>query len=72
MDIIKQVDLKEKIKNEYLNGNKKSDQKDKQLSCIPCKILQTFLKEFQQLDDRIRKLVTIYKALNPRDDIDRI
>ena len=45
-------------------------QRDKYLGCQPCKILGTIL-QVKQMDQRTRKLMTVHKALHPRDDVDR-
>ena len=48
---------------------------NKYLGFIPRKIFGTFLKltseELKQMDQRTRKLMTMNKALHPRDDVDR-
>ena len=63
--------------NEKTTGSQtiwqKSHQMKKRRGCPPCQI---FLKwtgaKLQQMDQRIRKLMTMHKALHPRDDVDRL
>ena len=81
-DRIKQIEMKEKIKKEYLKRNKK---------LLATKLYNTnfikgintcavtlgpFLKwtreELKEMDQRIRKHMTMYKALHPRDNVDRL
>ena len=85
-DIIKQAEMKEKIKKEYLKRTKKL-LKTKLYSRNLIKGIYTwvvslvtysgpFLKwtkeELRQINQKTRKLMTIQKALHPRDDIDRL
>ena len=86
VDIIKQVEMKEKIKKEYLRRTRKL-LKTKLSSRNLIKGINTwavplvtylgpFLKwtreELKQMDQRTRKLMTMHKALHPKDDIDRL
>ena len=83
-DIIQQVEIKEKIQ-EHLRRTRKL-LKTKLLSrnlikgmitwAVPLVIYSVpflkWTKELKQMDQRIRKLMTMHKALHPRDDIDRL
>ena len=85
-DTIKQVEMKDKIQKEYLRRTRKL--LETKLSCrIFIKGINTwavslvrysgpFIKstrdELKQMDQRTRKLMTIHKALYPRDDVDRL
>ena len=84
-DTIKQVKMKEKIQKEYLRKTRKL--LETKLCCrnlvkginnwaVPLvRYSEPFLKwtrELKQLGLRTRKLMTMYKALNPRDDVDRL
>ena len=85
-DTIKQVELKEKIQKEYLRRTRKL--LETKLSCrnlikgintwaVPLvRYSGPFLKwtkeELNQMDQRTRKLMTMHKALHPRDDVDRL
>ena len=82
-DTIKQVKMKGKIQKEYLRRTRKL--LEKKLSCRNLiKGINTwavrysgpFLKwtrnELKQMDQRTRKLMTMCKALHPRDDVDRL
>ena len=85
-DTIKQVEMKEKIQKEYprrtrgLLETKLSTRnliKEKNTLTVPLvRYFGPFLKwtrdELKQMDQRIRKLMTMHKALHPRDDNDRI
>ena len=83
-DTIKQVEMKNKIQKEYLRRTRKLLE-TKLSSRNLIKWINTwgvplvtysgpFLKwtreELRQMDQRTRKLMTIHKALHPRDDID--
>ena len=85
-DTIKQVEMKEKIKKEYLRRTRKL-LKTKLSSRNLIKGINTWAVplvrysgpfekwtrvELKQMDKRIRKLKTIHKALHPRDDVDRL
>ena len=85
-DTIKQVEVKEKIKKEYLRRTWKLHE-TKQYSRSFIKGINTwvvslviysrpFLKwireELKQMNQRTRKLMTMQKALHPRDDVDRL
>ena len=85
-DTIKQVEMKEKIKKEYLRRTRKL--LETKLCCgnfikgintwaVPLiRYSRPFLKwtreELKQMDQRPRKLMTIHKVLHPRDDVDRL
>ena len=85
-DTIKQVEMKGKFQKEYLRRTGKL--LETKLSCRnPIKGINTwavhfvrysgpFLKwtreELKQMDQRTRKLMTMHKALHPRDDVDRL
>ena len=43
--------------------------KEKHQCCLLCKILRT-REELRHMDQRTRKLMTLHKALHPRDDVD--
>ena len=85
-DTIKQVEMKNKIQKEYLRRTRKLIE-TKHSSRNLIKGINTwavplvrysvpFLKwtrdELKQMDQRTRKLITMYKALHPRDDVDRL
>ena len=85
-DTIKQVEMKGKIKKEYLRRTRKLLE-TKLFSRNLIKGINTwsvplvgyfgpFLKrtrnELKQMDQRTRKLMTMHKALHPRDDVDRL
>ena len=56
--------------NKKTTRNKTSfDQSDLYLRCLNGKIFGT-RKEFQQMDQTTRKLITMHKAVHPRDDGD--
>ena len=85
-DTIKQVQMKDKIQKEYLRRTRKL--LETKLSCrnlvkgintwaVPLvRYSGHFLKwtrdELKQMDQRTRKLMTMHKALHPRDDVDRL
>ena len=85
VDAIKQVQMKDTIRKEYLRRTRKL--LEKKLSsrnlikginiwAVPLvRYSETFLKwtreELKQIDPRTRKLMTMHKALRPRDDVDR-
>ena len=85
-DTIKQVEMKDKIQKEYLRRTRKL--LETKLSCrnlikeintwaVPLiRYSGPFLKwirdELRQMDQRTRKLMTMHKALHPRDDVDRL
>ena len=85
-DTIKQVEMKDKIQKEYLWRTRAL--LETKLSCrnlingintwaVPLvRHSGPFLKwtrdELKQMDQRTRKLMTEYKALHPRDDVDRL
>ena len=85
-DTIKQVEMKNKIRKEYLRWTRKL-LKTKLNNRKLLKVINTwpvllvrysvpFLKwtreELRQMVQRTRKLLTIHKALHPRDDVDRL
>ena len=83
-DTIKQVKMKDKIQKEYLRRKRKL--LETKLSCrnliegintwaVPLvRYSRPFLKwtreELKQMKQRTRKLMTMHKALHPRDDVD--
>ena len=85
-DTIKQVEMKDKIQKEYLRRTRKL--LETKLSCrnlikgintwaVPLvRYSGPFLKwtrdELKQMDQRTRKLMTMHKALHPKDDVDRL
>ena len=85
-DTIKQMKMKEKIQKEYLRRTKKlletklnSRNLIKGINTWAAQLVRysgPFLKctwdELKQMDQRTRKLMTMYKALHPRDDVDRL
>ena len=85
-DTIKQVEMKEKIQKEYLRRTKKlletklnsrNHIKGINTWAVPLvRYSRAFLKwtreELKQMDQRTRKLMTMHKALYPRDDVDRL
>ena len=85
-DAIKQQEMKEKIKKEYLRRARKlletklySRNLVKWINtwAVPLvRYSRLFLKwtreELKQMDQRTRKLMTMLEALDPRDDIDRL
>ena len=85
-DTIKQVQMKDKIQKEYLRGTRKlletklSNRKIiKGMNTCAVSLVRysgPFLKwtrdELKHMEQRTRKLMTMHKALHPRDDIDRL
>ena len=85
-DTIKQVEMKNKIQKEYLTRNRKLFEtklnsrnfiKGINTWAVPLvKYSGPFLKwtrdELRQMDQTTRKLMTMHKALHPRDDVDRL
>ena len=85
-DTIKQVKIKEKIKKEYLRRAKKllvtKLYRRNLVKGINTWVIQlvsysgSFLKwtreELKQMDQRTRKLMTMHKAVYPRDDVGRL
>ena len=83
---IKQVEMKNKIRKEYLRRTRKlletklsSRNFIKGLNTwavLLVRYSEPFLKwtrdELKQIDQRTRKLMTMHKALHPRDDVDRL
>ena len=85
-DTIKQVEMKDKIQKEYLRRIRKL-LKTKLSSRNLIKGIKTWAvprvrysgpflmwtrDKLKQMDQRTRKLMTIHKALHPRDDVDRL
>ena len=82
---IKQVEMKDKIQKEYLRRTRKllviklcSRNLIKGINTWAVSLVRysgLFLKwtrdELKQMDQRTRKLMTMHKALHPRDDVDR-
>ena len=83
-DTIKQVEMKDKIQKEYLRRTRKLFEtklsrrnliKGMNTCAVPLvRYSGQFLTrdELKQMDQRTRKLMTMHKALNPRDDVDRL
>ena len=85
-DTIKQKEMKGKIKKEYLRRTRKlletklySRNLVKGINTWPVPLVRysaPFLKrtreELKEMDKGTRKLMTLYKALNSRDDVDRL
>ena len=85
-DTIKQVEMKERIQKEYprrtrklLETKLKSRNFTKGINTWAEPLVRysaPFLKwtrdEFKQMDQRTRKLMTMHKALHPRDDVNRL
>ena len=85
-DTIKQVQMKDTIRKEYLRRTRKlletklsSRNLIKGINTWPVPQVRysgPFLKwtrdELKQMDQRTRKLMTMHKALHPRDDVDRL
>ena len=76
-DTIKQVESKDKILKEYLRRTRKL--LETKLSCRNLiKGIYTWAvplwtrNKHKQMDQRTRKLMTMHKALHPRDDVDRL
>ena len=83
---IKQAEMKEKLKKVYLRGTRKLLEtklnsrnliKGINAWAVPrVRYSGPFLKwtrdEVKQMDQRTRKLMTMHKALHPRDDVDRL
>ena len=86
IDTTKQVEMKDKIQKEYLRQTRKlleTKLSDRNLIkgintwAVPLvRYSRPFLKwtkdEFEQMDQRTRKLMTVQKALHHRDDVDRL
>ena len=85
-DTIKQVEMKEKFKKEYLRRTRKLQETKlsirnllkgiKTWAVLLVRYSGPFLKwtreELKQRDQRTRKLMTMHKVLHPRDNIDRL
>ena len=86
VDTIKQMKMKDKIRKEYLRRTRKlietklpSRNLIKGINTWAVPLVRysgPFLKwtrdELKQMDQRTRKLMTMHKALHPRDDVDRL
>ena len=82
VNTIKQAEMEEKNLKSVSQENKKttrnqtlwqkSHQINERLGYPLCKILGTIREELKQMDQRTRKLMTMHKALHPRDDVDRL
>ena len=85
-DTIKRAEMKEKIQKEYLRRTRKLlETKFNSRNLIKGIItwavplvrysghfLEWTREELKQMDQRTRKLMTMHKALHPRDDVDRL
>ena len=85
-ETIKRVEMKEKIKKEYLRRTRKLHEqklysrnliKGINTLAVPLvrysgPLLKLTRKEDKQIDQRTRKLMTLHKALHLRDDVDRL
>ena len=85
-DTIKQVEMKDKIRKEYLRRTRKlfetklsSKNLIKGINTWAVPLVRfsgLFLKwtrdELEQMDQRTRKLMNMHKALHPRDNVDRL
>ena len=84
-DTIKQVEMKDKIRKEYFRRTRKTtrdktlQQKSYQINTWAVPLVRysgPFFKwtrdELKQMDQRTRKLMTMHKALHPRDDVERL
>ena len=85
-DTIKQVEMKDKIQKEYLRRTRKLLEtklssrnliKGINTWAVPLvrysvPFLEWTRDELIQMDQRIRKLMIMHKALHPRDDVDRL
>ena len=85
-DTIKQVEMKDKIRKEYLRRTRKlletklsNRNLNKGINTWAVTLVRhsgPFLKwtrdELKQMDQRTRKLMTMHKGLHPRDDVDRL
>ena len=86
-DTIKQVQRKNKIEKKKISGELENDSRQNSLAKTTSKEINTwavtlvrysrpFLKwnrdELKQIDQRIRKLMTMHKTLHPRGDVDRL
>ena len=85
-DTIKQVEMKDNIQKEYLRRTIKLLETKlsrrnlfKRINTLPVPLIRysgSFPKktrdELKQIDQRTRKLMTMHKALHPRDDVDRL
>ena len=83
-DTIKQVEMKDKIRKEYIRRTRKLFEtklssrnlieENNTLAVLLVRDSGPFLKwtrdELKQMDQRTRKLMTMHKTLHPRDDVD--
>ena len=86
VDTIKQVEMKDKIRKEYLRRTRKLLEtklfsrnliKGINTWAVPLvrysgPLLKCIRDERKQMDQKTRKLMTMHKALHPRDDVDRL
>ena len=80
-DTIKQVQMKDTIRKEYLKRTRKLSSRNliKGINTWAVPLVRysgPFLKwtreELKIMDERTRKLMTMHKALHPKDDVDRL
>ena len=81
-DTIKQEEMKDKIKKEYLRRTRKLLSSRNLIKAInTCAVLfvrysgpfsKWTRKELKKMDQRTRKLMTMHKSLHPWDDVDRL
>ena len=84
-DTIKQVQMKDLIRKEYLRTRKLLETKLSSRNLIKGRntwavplvrysgpFLKWTLEELKQMDQRTRKLMTMHKAIHPRDDVNRL
>ena len=85
-DTIKQVEMKNEIQKEYLKRTGKLLETMLSIRNLIKRIntwvvtlfiysgpfLKRTREELKQMDQRIRKLMTMHKALRPKDDVDRL
>ena len=78
-DTIKQGKMKDKIQKEYLRRTWKLHETKLSIEIWAVFLVRysgPFLKltreELKQMDQRTKKLMTMHKALHPRDDVDRL
>ena len=85
-DTIKQVGMKDKIKKEYLRRTRKlletklSSRKlikgintgAVSLVGYSGNLMKSTREKLKQMDQRTKKVMTLHKALHPRDDVDRL
>ena len=74
-DTVKQVEIKDKIREEYLRRTRKlleTKLSSRNLIRYSGPFLKLTRDELKQMDQRTRKLMTMHKALHLRDDVDRL